>query len=59
MSQGVEEWSGVDHQDVLKCPQPQSEGEVTSDIGDSNNRDGPREVNPDHTPVISSEKSRP
>jgi len=28
------------------CPWQQSEGDVTSDIGDSNSRAGPREVDP-------------
>jgi len=45
-SQGVEEWSGINHQDVLMCPRQYSEGDETSDIGDSNNRAGPREVDP-------------
>ena len=44
MSQGVEEWSSVDHQDVLLCPRQYCEGDVTSDIGDSNSRAGPCEV---------------
>jgi len=46
VSQGVEEWSGVDHQDVLMCPRQQSEGDVTSDISGPNNRAGPCEVDP-------------
>jgi len=46
MSQSAKEWSGVDHQDVLMCSRQHSEGDVTSDIGDSNNRAGPREVDP-------------
>ena len=46
VSQGVEEWSGVVHQDVLMCPRQQSEGDVTSNIGDSNRRAEPREVSP-------------
>jgi len=45
-SQSAEEWSGVDHQDVLMCPRQYSEGDETSDIGDSNNRAGRREVDP-------------
>jgi len=45
MSQGDDEWSDVDHQDVPICPR-QSEANVTSGIGDSNNRTGPREVGP-------------
>jgi len=44
--QGADEWSDVDHQDVLMCPRQQSEGDVTSDIGDSNSRAGPGEVGP-------------
>jgi len=28
------------------CPREQSEGDVTSDIGDPNSRAGPREVDP-------------
>jgi len=44
--QGVDEWSDVDHEDVLICHRQQSEGDVTLDIGDSNNRVGPREVDP-------------
>jgi len=46
VSQGAKEWSDVDHQDVLMCPRQQSEGDVTSDIGDSNSRTGPREMDP-------------
>jgi len=46
VSQGAEEWSGVDHQDVLMCPRQYSEGNETSGIGDSNSRVGPREVDP-------------
>jgi len=46
MSQGADEWSDVDHQDVLMCPRQQSEGDVTSNIGHSNNITGPREVGP-------------
>jgi len=46
VSQGAEEWSGVNHQDVLMCSRQQSEGDVTLDIGDSNSRAGPREVDP-------------
>jgi len=45
-SQGAEEWSDVDHQDVLMCPRQQSKGDVTSDIGDSNNEAGPQETDP-------------
>jgi len=44
--QGADESSHVDHQDVLMCPRQQSEGNVTSGVGDSNNRAGPREVDP-------------
>jgi len=46
MSQGAEEWLGIDHQDILMCPRQYSEGDETSDIGDSNSRAGPREVDP-------------
>jgi len=42
--QGVDEWSDIDHQDVLMCPRQQSEGDVTSGISDSNSRT--REVDP-------------
>jgi len=49
VSQGVEEWSDVDHQDVLMCPSQQSEGDVTS---------GRVRWVPDHTLVISREKPR-
>ena len=44
--QGADEWSDVDHQNVLTCSRQQSESDVTSDIGDSNSRAGPREVDP-------------
>ena len=44
VSQGAEEWSEIDHQDVLMCPREHSEGDERSKIGDSNNRAGPREV---------------
>ena len=44
--QAANEWSDVDHQDVLMCPRQQSEGDVISDIGESNSRIGPREVGP-------------
>jgi len=44
--QSVEEWSGIDHQDVLMCPRQYSEGDERSNIDDSNNRAGPREVDP-------------
>ena len=46
MRQGSDEWSDVDHRDVSICPQQQSEVDVTSGIGDSNGRIGPREVGP-------------
>jgi len=38
MRQGADEWSDVDHQDVPMCPRQQSKADVTSSIGDSNNR---------------------
>ena len=41
VSQGAKEWSDVDHQDVLMCPRQQSEDDVTSGIGDLNNKAGP------------------
>jgi len=44
--QGADELSEVDHQDPLMCPRQQSEGDVTSDVGDSNSGAGPREVDP-------------
>ena len=40
MTQGVEEWSDVEYQDMLMCPRQQSGGDVTSNIGDSNSRAG-------------------
>ena len=46
VSKDAKEWSDIDHQDVLRCPRQHSEGDETSDIGDSNNRAGPREVGP-------------
>jgi len=46
VSQGAEGWSGVDHQDLLMCHRQQSEGDVTSDIGDPNSIAGTREVDP-------------
>jgi len=46
MSQGVDEWSDVDHQDVPTCLRQQSEADVTSDISDSNSRTGSRNVDP-------------
>jgi len=46
ISQGAEEWSGVGHQDVPMCPRQYSKGDETSDIGDLDNRVGPREVDP-------------
>jgi len=41
VSQVVEEWSDIGHQDALMCPRQYSEGDETSDIGDSNKRAGP------------------
>ena len=46
MSQGAEEWSEIDHQDVLMCPRQHSDSDEISNIGDSNRRVGPREVGP-------------
>jgi len=46
VSQVAEEWSDIDHQDVLMCPRQCSEGDDRSNIGDSNRRAGPREVGP-------------
>jgi len=46
VSQGAEEWSDIDHQDMMMCPWQHSEGDETSDIGDSNNRVGHQEVDP-------------
>jgi len=46
VSQGAEEWSDADHDDVLMCPQQYHEVHEKSDIGDSNSKAGPREVDP-------------
>ena len=46
VSQGTEEWSEANHQDVLMCPRQGGEGDERSDFGDSNSRAGPREVDP-------------
>jgi len=40
------------------CPRQQSEGDVTSDIGDSNNRAGPPKMGPGPYTVIINEKPR-
>ena len=58
VSQDAEEWSGVVHQDVHMCPWQYGEGDVTSDIGDSNNGVGSREVGPrQHTSYQQGESS--
>ena len=58
MCQGADEWSDVDHQNMPMCPQQQSEADVISGIGDSNNRTGPREVGPKQHTVISRGKPK-
>ncbi len=45
-SQGAEEWSDVDHQDVSMSPRQQIQSDVTLDISDSNNEVGPQEMDP-------------
>jgi len=53
VSQGGEEWSEINHQDVLMCPQQHGEGDETSDIVTQTTELGHERWVPDHTPVIS------
>jgi len=56
VSQGVKEWSDIGYYDALMCPRQYSEGDETSDIGESNSRAGPRKE--DHRPHTSYQLGR-
>jgi len=57
-SQGAEEWSDVDHQDVLMCPWQQSEGDVTRASVTQTAELGHERWIPESTPIINKEKPR-